>query len=127
MSTLARSFDDLFYLSDLFTRRDQWSPHVNFGETDKHYVLEADLPGVSKSGVRVSYQGDILTLEGERTLTTVAKRLRQDSREGRFQVRYQLPRDAAPDGVEAQMQDGVLMLRIPRQGYGGRGREITIT
>ena len=126
MTTLARNLDDLLYLSDLFGPRTQWSPSVNFGETETHYILEADLPGIPKSSVRVSCQSEMLLIEGERTLTLVSRRHRHDSREGKFQVRYQLPRDALSDGTEAQMQNGVLVLKIPR-GSPGRGKEIVIS
>ncbi|MET0384786.1 MAG: Hsp20 family protein, partial [Polyangiales bacterium] len=43
-----------------------WAPAVNISETEKAYVVKADLPDVKKEDVKVTHEDGVLTLEGER-------------------------------------------------------------
>src|SRR5262245_50194208 len=43
-----------------------WAPSVNISETDKAYVIKADLPQVKKEDVKVTSENGVLTIEGER-------------------------------------------------------------
>src|ERR1043165_6343703 len=44
----------------------RWVPAMDLVETDDHFVLRADLPGVAESDVDLSLEDDVLTLKGER-------------------------------------------------------------
>ena len=43
-----------------------WSPAVDVQETDKEYLIKADLPDVKKEDVKVELLDGTLTIEGER-------------------------------------------------------------
>jgi HSP20 family protein len=45
----------------------EWAPLVDIIEEEKEYRIKAELPEVSKSGVKVTVQDDVLTIAGERT------------------------------------------------------------
>ena len=47
------------------------SPSVNILETKEGYLLEAELPGVNKSGLEVLLEGNELTIIGRRQADTV--------------------------------------------------------
>src|SRR3954470_12833860 len=46
------------------TRR--WIPAMDLVETTDHYVLTADLPGLGEGDINLEFEGDVLTLSGER-------------------------------------------------------------
>lgn len=42
----------------------QWSPRVDISETDKEYVIKAELPGLKREEVNVTYENGNLTISG---------------------------------------------------------------
>ena len=46
--------------------REYASPEVNIFETSDGYVLEAEMPGVSKEGLEITLEGNEMTLVGRR-------------------------------------------------------------
>jgi HSP20 family protein len=44
----------------------EWSPPVDIAEDDKEYTLKAELPGMSKENIKVSVDGGVLSITGER-------------------------------------------------------------
>src|SRR5579862_1866644 len=48
------------------------SPDVNIYETPEGYILEAELPGVSREGLDINVEGGTLTLVGRRTVSDLA-------------------------------------------------------
>src|SRR3712207_222326 len=45
----------------------RWVPPVDLVEADDHYVLKADLPGVSEDDVSIEVQDGTLTISGKRS------------------------------------------------------------
>lgn len=44
----------------------EWSPSADISETDKEYLIRAELPAVKKEDVRVTVNRGMITIEGER-------------------------------------------------------------
>src|SRR6201998_184135 len=44
----------------------EWTPPVDIAEDDKEYNIKAELPGVNNEDVRVSVEGGVLSITGER-------------------------------------------------------------
>jgi HSP20 family protein len=44
----------------------EWVPSVDIAEDEKEYTIKAELPGVNKEDVRVTVEGGVLTITGER-------------------------------------------------------------
>ena len=44
----------------------QWIPAMDLVETDGHYVLRADLPGLGEDAVKFEREENVLTISGER-------------------------------------------------------------
>jgi len=44
----------------------EWMPPVDIAEDDKEYIIKAELPGVSKEDVKVTVEGGVLSISGER-------------------------------------------------------------
>jgi len=97
------------------TRR--WLPPMDLVETADHYVLRADLPGLSDGDVNVQLEDNLLTISGER------KAEREDQQEGYYRLErafgafsrsLTLPDGVDPDGVQAHFDRGVLEIRVPK-------------
>ncbi|TPX37712.1 hypothetical protein SmJEL517_g00515 [Synchytrium microbalum] len=94
------------------------APRIDVEETEKAYVIKADLPGLKKEEVKVHLKDDILTIEGER----------QDDREektstrhvversfGKFVRSIQLPSDADTENAAGSVEDGVLRISFNKK------------
>jgi HSP20 family protein len=123
MRELSDRFSRMFETSALSTSDEQslmnvdWAPAVNVSETDKAYLIKADLPEVKREDVKLTLDDGMLTLEGERRQEKredKEKYHRVESSYGRFQRRFTLPDDAEAERVEAQYKDGTLTVTIPK-------------
>jgi len=94
-----------------------WAPAVNISETDKAYLVKADLPDVKKEDVKVTTDNGVLMLEGERRQEKREegeKFHRVESSYGKFKRRFTLPEDAQSESIEANFKDGALTVQIPK-------------
>jgi HSP20 family protein len=97
------------------TRR--WLPAMDLVETGDHYVLRADLPGLSDGDVNVQLEDNLLTISGERKAEQEHERegyYRLERAFGAFSRSLTLPDGVDPDGVQAHFDRGVLEIRIPK-------------
>jgi len=103
-------------VSDLFSRRD-WAPAVDIKETDDAYLIEAELPGLSKEDVKVTVDDGVLTIQGERKQeeeTSDKKIHRVERFYGSFMRRFSLPDNVDEGSVKAKFKDGVLTLSVKK-------------
>jgi HSP20 family protein len=94
-----------------------WTPAMDVEETDKEYLLKADLPAVKKDDVRVDIEDGVLTLEGERKQETEEKNRkvhRVERSYGKFVRRMTVPSDVDEQKVAADFKDGVLNVHLPK-------------
>ena len=94
-----------------------WAPAVDVQETDKEYIVKADLPDVRKEDVKVAIENGVLTLEGERKQEKEEKNKRFHRVErvyGKFVRRLALPMEIDAQKVAAEFKDGVLNVKIPK-------------
>lgn len=94
-----------------------WTPSVDISETDDHFEVRAELPGVAKDDLHVSVKDNLLTLSGEKRQEEVddtQNYCRVERRYGSFQRRFTLPPEVATDDIKADYTDGVLTLSIPK-------------
>ncbi len=94
-----------------------WSPSVDIAEDDKEYCIRAELPGLKKEDVNVSFENGQLTISGERKQEQEQKGRRFHRVEcsyGRFNRSFTLPVDTKPDQIKAEFKDGVLSVRVPK-------------
>lgn len=109
----------------------EWAPSVNVSETDKAYLVRADVPEMKKEDIKVSCDKGMLTIEGERRQqkTEDNERFhRVETSYGRFMRRFTLPEDADEGAVEATYKDGGLMVKIPKApGKQSKSRQIKVS
>jgi HSP20 family protein len=95
----------------------RWVPAMDLVETDEHFVLRADLPGLSEEDVSIELEDNVLTVSGERKTEHEEKRegfYRVERSFGQFRRSLTLPDGVDPNGIGATFDKGVLQVRIPK-------------
>ncbi|MCC7007426.1 MAG: Hsp20/alpha crystallin family protein [Acidobacteria bacterium] len=95
-----------------------WSPAMDVEETEKEYVVKADLPAIPKEDVKVRVEDGVLTVEGERKQEKEEKGKKYHRTErsyGKFVRRLALPSDVDQQQIAAECKDGVLLVRLPKK------------
>lgn len=79
-------------------------------------AILAELPGVEKDDLEIQAHRDTLTLSGTRRPATEQQGAyhRRERRSGAFTRTIQLPYRVDPARIEAQLENGVLRLSLPR-------------
>ena len=108
-------------------------PTVDVRETEKAYVLEAELPGFDEKDVEVRLDGNTLTIESKREeernipeqtsdcageeAKTAADRnyLIRERHLSAFSRSFKLPENADPEGISASFRNGILFLSINKK------------
>jgi HSP20 family protein len=96
----------------------QWRPAANISETDKEYLIKAELPEVDKKDVEVTVHEGVIRLRGERRFERTdesEKQHRVESFYGTFARSFSLPADADESKIYAESKDGVLKVHIPKR------------
>ena len=96
----------------------RWIPAMDVVETDDSYVLRADLPGTSESDVKVELDKNVLTVSGERKREHEHRSegfYRVERASGSFSRSLTLPDGVDADSIQANFDNGVLEVRIPKR------------
>lgn len=95
----------------------RWIPAMDLVEEDDHFVLRADLPGLSEEDVNVELEDNVLSISGER------KSEHEDRKEGYYRIErasgsfsrsLTLPEGIDPERIQARFEKGVLEVRVPK-------------
>ncbi len=95
----------------------RWMPAMDLVETDEHFILRADLPGMGQDDVRIEVEDRTLTLAGERKAeheTNNEGYYRLERATGAFSRSLTLPEGVDPEQIAATFENGVLEVRIPK-------------
>ena len=111
-------FDSL--LSE-FDNRDSslsgFKPVMNTREGEFAYHVDADLPGVKKKDIKITVNGNIVTISGERKEKKEVNEKdyhRVETSFGKFERSFTLPEGADTENITASQEDGVLEVVIPK-------------
>lgn len=94
-----------------------WAPVVDIEETEREYVVKAELPEVKKEEVKVAIEDGLLTIVGERKREKEEKGRKVHRIErsyGKFTRTFTVPRDVDDKKVAAEFKDGLLTVHIPK-------------
>ena len=94
-----------------------WTPSVDISEDDKEYVVRAELPGLSKKDVNVTFENGILNISGDRQQEKEQRGRRYHRVEcsyGKFSRAFTLPGDMDPNQIKAEFKDGVLFVHVAK-------------
>ena len=111
------SFFNDFTLPTVSTWEKDWTPAVDFSESEKEYTLKAELPGINKDDIDISLADGVLTVKGEKREEKKEEKENyhyRETRYGSFSRSLLLPEDASMEKVDAVYADGVLTVSIPK-------------
>ncbi len=95
----------------------RWIPAMDLVETEDHFVLRADLPGLTSDDVKIELEDRVLTVSGERGFEHEDKSQGYYQVErgfGAFQRSLTLPEGVDAEAIAAAFDNGVLEVRIPK-------------
>ena len=93
---------------------------IEVSETDKEILIVAELPGVSQQDVEVSLDDDVLTIRAETRGESTSDPDKQrhysvtEREYGRIVRAFRLPFSPDPNQLDAQLQNGLLSIRIAK-------------
>ena len=93
-----------------------WAPPVDLHETNSHYVVTAELPGLERDDIHINMQDGRLTLSGVRRERGEACEQfhRVERGHGSFSRTFQLPLPVDAEHITADLKDGVLTVMCPK-------------
>ena len=105
------------------------APQINVSETANEIRVTAELPGITENDIQIDLNDDILVIRGEKKFE------REDEKEnfhfversyGTFQRALQLPMAVDPEKVQANFENGVLTVTLPKTAQQERSRRIRV-
>ena len=95
-----------------------WAPAADIYETENELIAKLDLPGVQEKAVDIHVENNTLTIRGERQFekeVTEDNYLRIERAYGTFTRSFSLPNIVKVDNIRANLQNGVLTIRMPKR------------
>jgi HSP20 family protein len=91
-------------------------PALNVWERENELLVEAEVPGLRSDDLDISVVGNQLVLRGRRAEfdDKSATYHRRERGVGEFTRTVELPIAVKPDGVQARLSDGVLLITLPK-------------
>ena len=94
-----------------------WAPRVDISETDKEFVIKAEIPEVKKEDVKITVDNGVMTIHGERKQEKEEKGKKFHRVErcyGSFTRSFTLPDNVDETKIKASFKDGMLNLQIQK-------------
>lgn len=108
---LDRFFDEAVRTTGNFT------PSVDLKEDDNKYEIDVSIPGLKKDDINLELEGNTLHINGEKEQKDEDKDKtyhRVESAYGYFHRSFNLPDNAKVDNINAEFENGVLKVEIPK-------------
>ena len=110
--------------------RTGWVPPVDIVETaEKDVVVKAELPEMKRDDIKVAFENNVLTIEGERTYNKSDEKTetyhRVERGYGAVRRSFSMPTTVDASRIEADYRDGVLTVKLPRREE-SRPRQIQV-
>jgi HSP20 family protein len=94
-----------------------WVPSFNIKETEKQFVLFADLPGLTKKDIEIDVSEGVLSVSGERKNEESQENdvwLTFEQNRGAFSRAFNLPENIDESKISAKFKNGVLKVELPK-------------
>jgi HSP20 family molecular chaperone IbpA len=90
------------------------TPPVDIYETPDGLVVLADLPGVSKEGLDVRVENDILTIRGTSSDGLPGEPIYREFELANYFRQFELSEKVDQNKITAELKHGVLTLKLPK-------------
>ena len=127
-----RNLDDLFkgFVVRPVLRDLEAEIKMDVSEDNKAYTVRAEIPGVKKEDIKVSVDGNEVSIsvevKKEKEEKEGKKVIRSERYYGKAYRSFALDHDVDPDAAKAKYSDGVLELTLPKKP-GTAGKQITVS
>ena len=117
---MGRVFTEPFHVFDwtpVESAAGVWTPLVDIFEENEIIRLVAEIPGVKPEDVKISVEGNLLTIKGtkEQVAEDRAEKVHRYERAyGAFERTFTLPATVAPEKIKATYAEGVLTIALPK-------------
>lgn len=101
-----------------------WMPMAEEREDDSTYTVKVELPGFSPENIDIEVEGDELVVSGEVAEEHTGKVLSR--RTGKFMYRTTLPPGSDSERCDANFENGVLLVTVPKTEQRSGRRKIEI-
>jgi HSP20 family protein len=94
-----------------------WAPALDVYEDSDNLIVRAEIPGMKKEDIEISFQGGVLTISGERRTEKKvedSQLAREERFFGRFTRSVSLQKQVNPANVKATYKDGILTVTLPK-------------
>jgi HSP20 family protein len=94
-----------------------WVPALDISERKDAYLVTVELPGLKPEDLEITLEDGLLTIQGERQLTSESSEQqfhRVERRYGAFRRSITLPAHVMAEGIQASFEDGVLQILVPK-------------
>jgi HSP20 family protein len=98
-------------------RATAWAPALDISERKDAYLVTVELPGLKPEDLDITMEDGLLTIQGERQLTSESSEQqfhRVERRYGAFRRSITLPAHVMAEGIQASFEDGVLQILVPK-------------
>jgi len=123
-----RFFNQPLWESPLFDgKRYARVPAANIRETDEEYFIELDAPGLSKKDFEVGVDNGVLEIKVEKEEERERERedyTRKEFNYAAFYRSFTLPETVNTDKIEAEYENGILSVRLPKLAEAKRKRTV---
>ncbi|GBF88489.1 hypothetical protein Rsub_01202 [Raphidocelis subcapitata] len=96
----------------------RWRLATDVKETDREFLIHADVPGMTKDDIKVTVHEGVLSIKGERNYEAEEKEGDQvkwmERSHGTFLRSFALPEGVDADAIAAKVESGVLTVRVPK-------------
>ena len=102
---------------DFWNTDSVWNPAVDISESDSSFLVNAEIPGMTKNDIKISIEDDVLTLSGEKKLEKKEDKKnyhRAERLHGKFERSFHIPREVKIDQIKADYENGILSVNIPK-------------
>jgi len=122
MGSLGRLYQHMYRMFDHFAENAMvgaYMPSIDMEETEKEYIVHADLPGLEKEKIDITVSGTLLTIRGIRETGSESADDKtgyysQERSYGSFSRSLTLPGPVDETRVNAAYQNGVLTITLPK-------------
>jgi HSP20 family protein len=95
-------------------RPEYFRPAVDISETSEAIIMKFDMLGVDKEDVEITADKSTLTVIGNVNSEQPGEAVYQETRIGNYRREFTLPDDVNTGKISAEMNDGVLTIKIPK-------------
>ena len=96
----------------------EWAPSADISETDKEYLIRAELPAVKREDVKVTIDQGMISISGERKQhkeDKTEKFHRVETFQGSFARSFSLPDDVDTAAIQCDSREGMLTVHLPKK------------